>query len=102
MPLFVIIAHDVPDSSQKRSEIRAEHLARLEVLHAQNRLVLAGPMPTEHGKPEMSGSLIVAHFDSLGDAQAWVGDEPYLRHGVYAHVDLRPFVQVLPKDVITD
>ena len=102
MPLFVIIGHDSPDSSQKRSETRPKHLARLEVLDAQNRLVLAGPMPVEHGKPQMSGSLIVAHFDSLADAQAWVNDEPYLLQGVYAHVEVRPFVQGFPKDAIVD
>ena len=45
----------------------------------------------------MSGSLIIAHFDSLEHAKAWAGEEPYLLGGVYSHVDVKPFVQVLLK-----
>ncbi|MDO5650964.1 MAG: YciI family protein [Moraxella sp.] len=102
MPLFAIIGHDVADSTAKRSEIRPSHLERLNTLDAQNRLVLAGPMPIEHDKPAMSGSLIVAHFDSLAEAQAWVNDEPYLTAGVYSHMEVRPFVQGFPKLTIED
>lgn len=97
MPLFAIIGHDVADSSAKRTEIRPAHLARIQALHAQNRLVVAGPTPIAHGEPAMSGSLIVAHFDDLEQARAWVNDEPYLHGGVYSHVDIKPFIQALPK-----
>ncbi|MGP1607327.1 MAG: YciI family protein [Moraxella sp.] len=97
MPLFVIMGHDTPNSTEKRQEIRPQHLQRLQVLHAQNRLVVAGPTPIEHNEPAMSGSLIIAHFDSLEHAKAWAGEEPYLLGGVYSHVDVKPFVQVLPK-----
>lgn len=97
MPLFAIIGHDVADSSAKRTEIRPAHLARIQALHAQNRLVVAGPTPIAHGEPAMSGSLIVAHFDNLEQAHAWVNDEPYLHGGVYSHVDIKPFIQALPK-----
>lgn len=96
MPLFAIIGHDVADSHAKRAELRPKHLGRLTALHAQNRLILAGPTPIEHGKPQMSGSLIIAHFDSIEQAYDWANDEPYLHGGVYASVDIKPFVQVLP------
>lgn len=96
MPLFAIIGHDVADSTAKRAEIRPTHVARLQNLNAQNRLVIAGPTPTTHGEPTMTGSLIIAHFDSIDDARVWVSDEPYLIGGVYSHVDIKPFVQVLP------
>lgn len=96
MPLFAIIGHDVADSTAKRANLRPKHLERLTALDAQNRLVLAGPTPIVHGEPAMSGSLIVAHFDSLEQAQEWANDEPYLHGGVYASVDIKPFVQVLP------
>lgn len=97
MPLFAIIGHDVADSTAKRAEIHPAHLERLTALHAQNRLVIAGPTPINHGEPAMSGSLIIAHFDDIEQARAWVADEPYLHGGVYSHVDVRPFVQALPK-----
>lgn len=93
MPLFVIIGYDVPNSAQKRSELRPRHLARLTALKEQNRLILAGPTPIEHGNSAMSGSLIVAEFDDLASVQAWAADEPYL-DGVYSHTEIRPFVQV--------
>lgn len=97
MPLFAIIGHDVPNSSAKRAETRPAHIERLQALHAQNRLVIAGPTPAEHGEPTMTGSLIVAHFDSLEHAKTWVNDEPYLLAGVYSHIDVKPFIQALPQ-----
>lgn len=97
MPLFAIIGTDVADSTEKRLAARPAHLERLHALHGQNRLVLAGPMPINHGEPAMSGSLIVAHFDDLAAAQAWAADDPYIETGVYSHVEIKPFIQALPK-----
>lgn len=65
MSLFAIIGHDVAGSSAQRQVTRAEHVARLQVLQSEQRLIIAGPTPIEHGKSEMSGSLIIADFDSL-------------------------------------
>lgn len=96
MPSFVIIGHDVANSSDQRKITRAEHVQRLQVLEREQRLIIAGPTPIEHDKEAMSGSLIIADFDSLEAAQAWVNAEPYLRDGVYSHVDIRPFIQTLP------
>lgn len=96
MPSFVIIGHDVANSSDQRLITRAEHVQRLQVLEREQRLIIAGPTPIEHDKEAMSGSLIIADFDSLEAAQAWVNAEPYLRDGVYTHVDIRPFIQTLP------
>ena len=96
MSLFAIIGHDVAGSSAQRQLTRAEHIERLQVLNDEQRLVIAGPTPIEHGKNEMSGSLIIADFDSLTAAQEWASAEPYLRDGVYSHIDIKPFVQALP------
>ena len=96
MSLFAIIGHDVAGSSAQRQLTRAEHIERLQVLNREQRLVIAGPTPIEHGNSEMSGSLIIADFDSLTAAQEWASTEPYLRDGVYSHVDIKPFVQALP------
>lgn len=96
MSLFAIIGHDVANSSAQRQITRAEHVERLQALGREQRLIIAGPTPIEHGSSEMSGSLIIADFESLEAAQQWAGAEPYLRDGVYSHVDVRPFVQTLP------
>jgi len=96
MSLFAIIGHDVVNSTAQRQITRAEHVERLQALAREQRLVIAGPTPIEHGQSDMSGSLIIADFDSLEAAQSWANAEPYLRDGVYSHVDIKPFIKALP------
>lgn len=95
MPLYIIIGHDVANSSEQRALIRPVHLARLEKLQAENRLLVAGPTPTRHGESVMSGSVIIAEFADEDSLQQWLSEEPYLIHGVYSHVETRPFVMAL-------
>lgn len=97
MSLFVIIGHDVANSGAQRQITRSEHIERLQALEAEKRLVIAGPTPIDHGLEPMSGSVIIADFDSLEAAQTWIDAEPYLRDGVYSHVEVKPFIQALPK-----
>ena len=98
--LYAIIATDVENSLDYRLAARPAHLARLEELKQQGRLVLAGPHPAidsnDPGPAGFSGSLIVAEFESLAEARAWADADPYLAAGVYASVDVRPFRHVLP------
>lgn len=96
--LYAIISEDVANSLPLRQRARPAHLARLEALDAAQRLVLAGPHPLSDDTADsgFSGSLIVAHFDSLAAAQEWADQDPYVAAGVYASVVVKPFKQVLP------
>ena len=98
--LYAIIAQDVDDSLQNRLAARPAHLERLNALLDEGRLVLAGPHPAidtqDPGEAGFSGSLIVAEFNSLEDAQAWAADDPYQHAGVYASVTVKPFKKVFP------
>ena len=98
--LYVIAGEDVPDSSEGRAAHRPAHLARLQALLDEGRLVLAGPHPAidspDPGPAGMSGSLIVAEFESLEAAQDWANADPFLLGGVYARVTVKPFKQVMP------
>lgn len=98
--LYAIISEDIPDSLQRRLTARPAHLARLEALRDQGRLVMAGPHPavdsTSPGEAGFSGSLVVAEFEDLASAQAWADADPYVAAGVYADVSVKPFVKVLP------
>ncbi|TQV78272.1 YciI family protein [Exilibacterium tricleocarpae] len=98
--LYAIISEDVADSLARRKGARAAHLARLEALKSQGRLVLAGPHPhadtEDPGSAGFSGSLVVAEFASLEEAQAWADADPYREAGVYAGVKVKPFKRVLP------
>lgn len=95
--LYVIYALDAADVAAQRAASRPAHLQRLKVLHEQGRLVLVGPMPKIDApslEGGVTGSLIVAEFDSLEAARAWMADDVYVKAGVYASVDIRPFFQV--------
>jgi uncharacterized protein len=98
--LYVIYALDAPDTLAQRLQTRPEHLARLQQLRDQGRLVLAGPMPAidspDPGPAGFVGSVIVAEFASLIDAQAFADSDPYVAAGVYQDVRVQPFKQVLP------
>lgn len=98
--LYAIISQDVPESSPLRSNARPDHLARLQILKEQGRLILAGPYPAidaeDPGPAGFTGSLVVAEFPSLEDAKAWAGADPYVAAGVYADVVVKPFKHVLP------
>jgi uncharacterized protein YciI len=98
--LYAIISEDVPHSLPLRQQNRPAHLARLEQLKAAGRLVLAGPHPVidnlEAGETGFSGSLVVAEFFSLANAQAWADADPYLLGGVYARVTVKPFKKIFP------
>jgi uncharacterized protein YciI len=99
--LFAIIATDHADSLAVRRRTRSAHLARLEALQAEGRLVLAGPHPAvdamDPGEAGFTGSLVVAEFDDLTAAQAWADADPYVSAGVYQEVRVKPFIQVLPR-----
>jgi len=98
--LYAIISEDAPGSLQRRVGARPAHIARLEALKAEGRLVLAGPHPLidadDPGPAGFSGSLIVAEFASRELALAWASADPYVAAGVYAAVTVKPFRKVLP------
>ena len=98
--LYAITGTDTANSLEKRLAARPEHLARLQTLQVEGRLLLAGPFPAidsiDPGSAGFSGSLIVAEFTSLADAESWANADPYVAAGVYASVSVKPFRKVLP------
>ncbi len=98
--LYAIIATDVPDSLENRLAARPAHLARLDELKNQGRMVLAGPHPAidsnDPGAAGFTGSLVVAEFESLQAAEEWAAADPYQAAGVYGSVIVKPFKQVYP------
>ena len=98
--LYAIITQDRPGSLERRLQARPAHLARLEALKKDARLVLAGPHPAidsaDPGEAGFTGSLVVAEFPSLEDAKTWASSDPYVAAGVYAEVVVKPFKHVLP------
>ncbi len=97
---YAILGNDKADSLTLRLEARPEHLKRINTLRAQGRLLLAGPFPAADcenpGDQGYTGSLIVADFDSLKDAESWIAADPYVLSGVFASYLVKPFRKVAP------
>ena len=97
---YAIIARDYPDSLAKRVSARPAHVARLQALQDQGRILIAGPFPavdaTDPGLAGFSGSLIVAEFATLEDAKSWAQSDPYVSAGVYVDVQVKPFKKTFP------
>lgn len=97
---YAIISEDIANSLEKRKTARPAHLARLQQLVDEGRLLIAGPHPAidneNPGDAGFTGSLVVAEFNSLQDAQIWADSDPYVVAGVYSKVIIKPFKKVLP------
>lgn len=95
---YVIFAQDNPNSLAKRLSVRPQHLARLQQLQEEGRLLTAGPNPAvddeNPGDAGFSGSTVIAQFNSLEDAKQWAKQDPYVEAGVYAEVIIKPFKKV--------
>lgn len=97
---YAIISEDVSNSLPLRKEARPAHVARLEDLRDQGRLLVAGPHPAldteDPGDAGFTGSLVIAEFETLEDARQWADADPYVAAGVYARVSVKPYKVVLP------
>ena len=98
--LYAIISTDTENSLEKRMSVRPKHIERLNQLKSEGRLVIAGPHPAidnnDPGEAGFTGSLVIAQFDSLEEAQSWANDDPYIESGAYQSVIVKPFKKVLP------
>ncbi|WP_370598741.1 YciI family protein [Plesiomonas shigelloides] len=98
--LYVIFAEDHPNSLAARLQARPAHLARLQALAAQQRLIIAGPNPAidsvDPGDAGFTGSTVIAEFSSLEEAKQWAEADPYVAAEVYRQVTVKPFRRVLP------
>lgn len=99
MPLFVLSCTDREGTLEKRLATRPLHLARLQQLDVEGRLIVAGAMPKDPSNPQAGfyGSTMIVDFDSREALDAWLQDEPFLKEGVYSHIDVKPFNKAFPQ-----
>ena len=97
---YVIYSEDVENSLELRKQTRAAHLERIQLLVDQGRVLVAGPCPAidseDPGEAGFTGSLVIAEFSSLEEAQKWADTDPYALAGVYRKVSVKPYKKVLP------
>ncbi|WP_168461836.1 YciI family protein [Acinetobacter sp. A1] len=99
MPLFVLSCTDREGTLEKRLATRPLHLARLQQLDAEGRLIVAGAMPKDPSNPQAGfyGSTMIVDFDSRKALDVWLQDEPFLKEGVYSHIDVKSFNKAFPQ-----
>ncbi len=97
---YAILCEDVDNSLPLRQGARPDHLARLQALADQGKLLAAGPHPAldteDPGEAGFTGSLVIAEFSSLEAATSWAGADPYVNAGVFKNVTVKPYKLVLP------
>jgi uncharacterized protein YciI len=87
--LYALICTDKPDGLPVRLANRPEHVAYLQNLG--HTLVFAGPFMREDGKT-MNGSLVVIEAASLEAARAIAASDPFAKAGLFASVEVRPWL----------
>ena len=99
MPLFVVSCTDNEGTVEKRLATRPQHLERLQKLNDEGRLIVAGAMPKDPTNPQAGfyGSAIIVDFESREALDAWLQEEPFLKEGVYSHIDVKPFNKAFPQ-----
>jgi uncharacterized protein YciI len=89
---FVIIGYDGPEGEARRKIHRPAHLANLDLLDKQGRVIFAGPLT------DKAGSLMILEFGTREEAEQFARNDPYTVHGVFERVEIHPFTQVLPRE----
>jgi uncharacterized protein len=85
--LFALVALDRPNSVERRTAIRPEHLKHLDALG--DKLVLAGPFLND--KEEGVGSIVVIEAASLDDAREMFNRDPFVRENLFDQVTIKPW-----------
>jgi uncharacterized protein len=89
-PVFVVEPTYAPDALERREPVRADHLAGVQRLSQDGRMLLAGAYE------DMSASLLVLAVDSEEEALQIVHDDVYWDAGVWTAVRIRRLNRVVP------
>jgi uncharacterized protein YciI len=87
-PIWLVEATYAPDGAETRRPFRAEHLARCIELLDAGTYVEAGAYA------DASASIMLVRADSEAAALDVVGQDVYLRNGVWVELRARPFGRV--------
>jgi uncharacterized protein YciI len=89
MALFVISYIDKPGSLALRMANRQAHLAYAHADNSPVKVRLGGPYLDDKG--DMAGSLLIVECADKATALTFTENDPYVRCGLMASVDVRPF-----------
>jgi uncharacterized protein len=84
--LFVVIAIDRENSLPLRLATREAHFA---YARETDVIKIGGPFLNANG--EMAGSLIIFEAENTNAAKQWHANDPYVKAGLFAHSEVRPW-----------
>lgn len=87
-PVWFVEATYAPDAAETRTPFRAEHLAGCADRLAAGTYIEVGAFT------DVSASVILVRAPSEAEALRIVGDDVYLRNGVWVELRARPFGRV--------
>jgi uncharacterized protein YciI len=91
-PVWLVEATYAPDAAETRVPFRAQHIAAI-----AERLQ-SGIYAEVGAYADVSASIIMVRADSAERALAIVGDDIYLRNGVWVELRARAFGRIIPGD----
>jgi uncharacterized protein len=91
MPLFAVIAKDLPDAHDRRMAARPDHFAYVETI--QDRIAVAGPLRTPDGG--FAGSILIYDAADEAEARGLLEADPYFKAGIWHEPELHPFTAAI-------
>ncbi len=92
---FLIHNTGAPDAAEKRPLHVEAHWDYLRA--AQDRMITAGPYFSADGKTRI-GSMFIVDFPDRAAAEAWIAEEPFTQHGIYASHTIHVYDHRWPKN----
>ncbi len=88
---FAVFAIDHPGSLALRQRLRLRHQAHLRESEAHRVVVRLGGPTLDEASAAMNGTLLVIEAGSLPEVEAFIRDDPYVRAGLFASIQIRPW-----------
>ena len=88
---FAIFATDKPDSAALRAETRERHRRYLRAPDGHDVVVRLGGPTLSEAAGDMNGTLLVVEAGDIAAVRAFLADDPYMRAGLFAAVEIRPW-----------
>lgn len=89
---FVVFGTDKPGYVEVRTKNRPSHRAYLRNPGSHPvKVRLGGPMLDEPGG-RMNGTMLVVESNSVATVRAFLADDPYYKAGLFATIEIRPWL----------
>lgn len=86
---YLITAYDFTDDKalERRMAVRPAHVALVEKMHAEGKLLIGAAIMDDSGK--MIGSSLIGEFKDRAELDAWLESEPYVTGKVWEKIEVR-------------